>query len=90
VPYKKLLSTVSRRGSSCKECAHCQAKIASSTTKTTTKKGYSLLRGEDYLEPEADHVEYRDSEDFLGGGAGQAKQADALEESSKNKDMLEV
>ena len=59
------------------------------------KKGYSLLRGEEYLDVEADPILYRDSEDFLGEGADRAdraeqsqqpEQAKAAEDSSKSKD----
>lgn len=59
-----------------------------------TSKGYSLLRGEDYLDVEADPIHYRDSDDFLGEGAERAErsvqpeQARAAEESDKGKDMM--
>lgn len=63
----------------------------SSAVPPTTKKGYSLLRGEEYLDVEADPIQYRDSEDFLGEGAGRAEQpqqAAAAEDSGKSKDVL--
>ncbi len=75
----------------CQQCPNCQAKFLPATTQTTTKKGYSLLRGEDYLDVEADPIQYRDSEDFLGEGAERAEQPEqprATEDSSgKGKDM---
>lgn len=43
-------------------------------------KGYSLLRGEDYLDIEADPIQYRDSEDFLGEGAERAEQPEQPEQ----------
>ncbi|KAJ4352596.1 hypothetical protein N0V95_004101 [Ascochyta clinopodiicola] len=78
-------------------CAYI-AKFISGTTETTTKKGYSLLRGEDYLDVEADHIQYRDSEDFLGEGTDRAKHDDQAEQgeqsaqpsSSKSKDVAEA
>ncbi|KZM20311.1 uncharacterized protein EKO05_0006980 [Ascochyta rabiei] len=98
VPYKSLLSKLYKKGSTCQQCPNCQAKFISGTTETTTKKGYSLLRGEDYLDVEADHVQYRDSEDFLGEGADRAEQGDQAEQderstqpnSDTSKDMVEV
>ena len=95
LPWKRCFSKMlnfSREGS-CQQCPNCQAKFISGTTQTTTKKGYSLLRGEDYLDVEADPVQYRDSEDFLGEGAERAEQpeqAKATEDSGKSKDMVEV
>ena len=56
-----------------------------------TKKGYSLLRGEEYLDIEADPIQYRDSEEFLGEGAERAEQpeqAAAAEDSGKSNDMM--
>lgn len=58
------------------------------------KQGYSLLRGEEYLDVEADPIQYRDSEDFLGEGAeraeqsAQPEQAAAAEDSGKSKDIM--
>lgn len=87
---------LAERSSSCQQCPHCKAKLTSSTTKTAAKKGYSLLRGEDYLDIEADPIQYRDSDDFLGEGAERAEQAEQAkdakqpEEGGKSKDMVEV
>ncbi|KAF9695460.1 hypothetical protein EKO04_006466 [Ascochyta lentis] len=95
IPYRSLLSKLNNQDSTCQQCPNCQAKFISGTNQTTTKKGYSLLRGEDYLDVEADHVQYRDSEDFLGEGAEPAEQAEQAEQatqldSGKGKDMVEV
>lgn len=60
------------------------------------EKGYSLLRGENYLDVEADAIQYRDSEDFLGESAGSAGSAEVAEQSkqtegsSKGKDVAMV
>ncbi|KAF2621685.1 hypothetical protein BU25DRAFT_443636 [Macroventuria anomochaeta] len=95
IPWKQCFSkvfTFSQKGSY-QQCPNCQAAFTSGTTQTTTKKGYSLLRGEDYLDVEADPVQYRDSEDFLGEGAERAEQpeqAKAAEDSGKGKNMVEV
>jgi len=75
----------------CQQCPNCQAKFIPQTAEPTTKKGYSLLRGEDYLDIEADPVQYRDSEDFLGEGAERAEQpeqARAADKGGKDKDMV--
>lgn len=84
-PVQMLLKSLPKPSSSCQQCPHCRAK---STTETTTKRGYSLLRGEEDVE--ADPIQYRDSEDFLGTGAERAKQAQQPEEAGKGKDVLEV
>lgn len=97
VPYKKFLSkfhlTIGKGASSCQQCPNCQAKFVSGTSTTTTKKGYSLLRGEEYLDVEADPILYRDSEDFLGEGAERAEQpqqAKQPEDGGESKDMMDV
>ncbi|CAO2648685.1 Nn.00g079520.m01.CDS01 [Neocucurbitaria sp. VM-36] len=71
-------------------CPKCQAKFVSGTTETTTNKGYSLLRGVDYLDVEADPIQYRDSEDFLGEGAEQADQDEHPEKGDNSKNIMEV
>lgn len=95
VPWKKAfasLSSCSKR--SCQQCPHCQAKFMSGAAPPMTKKGYSLLRGEEYLDVEADPIQYRDSEDFLGEGAERAEQpeqpeqAAAAEDNGKSADMM--
>lgn len=92
VPWKKAFSKLNINSKpSCQQCPNCQAKFISSGTQPTTKKGYSLLRGEEYLDVEADPVQYRDSEDFLGEGAERAEQpeqAQAAEDSGKSKDIM--
>lgn len=71
-------------------------KFVSGEAQTSTKKGYSLLRGEDYLDIEADPVQYRDSEDFLGEGADRAEQVEpaeqarAAEDGGKVQDMAKI
>lgn len=81
---------------SCQQCPNCQAKFITGTSPITNSKGYSLLRGEEYLDVEADPIQYRDSEDFLGEGAERAEQTDqpeqarAAEDNSKGKEMIEV
>lgn len=87
VPFKKLMPALRKRSSSCKQCPHCQAKVS---TETTTKKGYSLLRGEDYLDIEADPIQYRDSDDFSGADIESADKAKQSADGVKNKDMKEV
>ncbi|KAH6644626.1 hypothetical protein C7974DRAFT_408293 [Boeremia exigua] len=90
LPWKTIFSSVGlKRKPTCQQCPNCQAKFVPHTTETTSK-GYSLLRGEDYLDVEADPIQYRDSEDFLGEGAERAEQpeAGAVEESGKGKDMV--
>lgn len=100
IPMKKTFSKVfsCSRSNTCQQCPNCQAKFVPSKVDTTTKKGYSLLRGEDYLDVEAGLIQYRDSEDFLSeraeraeqaAQADQPKQADAAE-SDKGNDMIEV
>lgn len=85
------------RKPTCQQCPNCQATFTTGSAPAMTSKGYSLLRGEDYLDVEAGPMEYRDSEDFLGEGAERAEtaehveqpeQARAAEESDKGKDML--
>ncbi|KAJ4991789.1 hypothetical protein SVAN01_02639 [Stagonosporopsis vannaccii] len=92
VPWKNLFSRIGfSQRFTCQQCPNCQAKFVPGATQTTTKKGYSLLRGEDYLDVEADPVQYRDSEDFLGEGAERAEQpeqARAAEEGNKSNDMV--
>jgi hypothetical protein len=93
VPYKQLLSMLYKQNSSCEQCPNCQAKFVAGTNETMPKTGYSLLRGEDYLDVEADPIQYRDSEDFLGEGADRAEQAEQVkqpDEGDKSKDMMEV
>lgn len=90
VPCKQIFSKIFGRTSSCQQCPNCQQTFVTGTTQTTTKKGYNLLRGEDYLDVEADPVAYRDSEDFLREGAEQAEQAKQPENSDKNKAMVEI
>ncbi|KAF2828172.1 hypothetical protein CC86DRAFT_369299 [Ophiobolus disseminans] len=87
-----ILSAINNQGSACQKCPDCQAKFIPATTETVTKKGYSLLRGEEYLDIEADPIQYRDSEDFLGEGAARAEQAQQPEEGGKGKgkEMTEV
>lgn len=97
IPVKKTFSNIFSfsRSNSCQQCPNCQAKFIPDKVQAKTKKGYSLLRGEDYLDVEADPIQYRDSEDFLGEGAESAeqpeqpKQAKAAE-GDKGKDMIEV
>ncbi|KAJ8115737.1 hypothetical protein OPT61_g2677 [Boeremia exigua] len=81
--------------SACQQCPNCQAQFIPATAQTTTNKGYSLIRGEDYLDVEADPIQYRDSEDFLGEGAERAERAEqpeqakaAEEDNQKSKDMI--
>ncbi|KAF2995253.1 hypothetical protein E8E13_003467 [Curvularia kusanoi] len=86
----------------CQQCPNCQAKFTTGTSQVVTSKGYSLLRGEDYLDVEADPIQYRDSEDFLGEGAERAErgestfhteqpeQAKAAENSGERKEMMDV
>ncbi|OSS48773.1 hypothetical protein B5807_06913 [Epicoccum nigrum] len=83
----------------CQQCPNCQANFITGASQVTTSKGYSLLRGEDYLDVEADPIQYRDSEDFLGEGAERAERAEqteqpeqarAAEDNSKGKEMIEV
>jgi hypothetical protein len=97
-PYKKFFSLFSRTSNSCQQCPNCQAKFIPGTTETTTKQGYSLLRGDEYLDVQADPIQYRDSEDFLGKDAERAEQAEQAEETKqteesskgKDKDLMEV
>jgi hypothetical protein len=88
IPYTKILSTLHKQSSSCQQCPNCQAKFIAGTTETTSKKNYSLLNGEDYLDIETDPIQYRDSEDFLGEGAEQTEQVKQSEEGGKSKDMI--
>jgi hypothetical protein len=83
----------------CQQCPNCQANLITGTSEITNSKGYSLLRGEEYLDVEADPIQYRDSEDFLGGGAERAERAEqteqpeqarAAEDNNKGKEMMEV
>lgn len=86
----------------CQQCPNCKAKFPAGTSQVVTSKGYSLLRGEDYLDVEADPIQYRDSEDFLGEGAERAErgestfqteqpeQAKAAENGVEGKEMLDV
>jgi hypothetical protein len=98
LPWNQILSAIYSPGSSCQQCPNCQQKFlaSASTTQTTTKKGYSLLRGEDYLDVEADPIQYRDSDDFLGEGAEHAEhakqpeQTNEPEDSNKGKATIEV
>lgn len=102
LPYRKFFAKLAIRQTSCQQCPNCQAQIISRAPETTTKKGYSLLRGEDYLDVEAGPIEYRDSEDFLGEGAERAEQAaepeqseqseqtKQLEDGGKSRDILDV
>jgi hypothetical protein len=92
VPWKKAFSSLNIGSKpSCQQCPNCQAKFVSGGAAPMTKKGYSLLRGEEYLDVEADPIQYRDSEDFLGEGAERAEQpqqAAAAEDSGKNNDTM--
>ena len=92
VHWKKVFSSLSISSNpACQQCPNCQAKFMSGAAPPMTKKGYSLLRGEEYLDVEADPIQYRDSEDFLGEGserAQQPEQAAAAEESGKSNDMM--
>ncbi|KAJ4315078.1 hypothetical protein N0V94_006132 [Neodidymelliopsis sp. IMI 364377] len=98
LPWNRIFSAIYSLRISCQQCPNCQQKFlaSASTTQTTTKKGYSLLRGEDYLDIEADPIQYRDSEDFLGEGAEHAEyarlpeQANEPEDTDKGKVIIEV
>ncbi|KAJ4376547.1 hypothetical protein N0V86_006660 [Didymella sp. IMI 355093] len=55
VPWKKAFSSLNIGSKpSCQQCPNCQAKFVSGGAAPMTKKGYSLLRGEEYLDVEAD------------------------------------
>jgi hypothetical protein len=88
--YFSLNKLLCLRTSTCQQCPNCQTKFASGTTETT-KKGYSLLHGDDYLDIETDPIQYRDSEDFTGEEVERAEQADQAKEpekSNQNKDVI--
>ncbi|KAF3050078.1 hypothetical protein E8E11_010083 [Didymella keratinophila] len=92
VPWKKAFSSLNIWSKPfCQQCPNCQAKFMSGAAPPMTKKGYSLLRGEEYLDVEADPIQYRDSEDFLGEGAERAEQpeqAATAEDSGKSGDIM--
>lgn len=92
VPWKKAVSFFNIGAKpSCQQCPNCQAKFMSGAAPPMTKQGYSLLRGEEYLDVEADPIQYRDSEDFLGEGAERAEQAEQAavdEDNGMNKDIM--
>lgn len=95
VPWKKTFAGLGIKSKpSCQQCPNCQAKFISGGAPPMTKKGYSLLRGEEYLDVEADPIQYRDSEDFLGEGSERAEQSEqpeqavAAEESGKSKELM--
>lgn len=92
LPWKKVISSLNiNTNSTCQQCPNCQAKFLSGAAPPVSKKGYSLLRGEEYLDVEADPIQYRDSEDFLGEGserAEQPEQAAAAKDSGENKDIM--
>src|SRR5690242_3598925 len=92
LPWKKVISSLNISSNpTCQQCPNCQAKFISGVAPPMTKKGYSLLRGEEYLDVEADPIQYRDSEDFLGEGAERAERAEqaaAAEDSGKSKDIM--
>ncbi|KAF1922488.1 uncharacterized protein M421DRAFT_78121 [Didymella exigua CBS 183.55] len=91
VPWKKTFSLFISSKPSCQQCPNCRATFISDDAPPMTKKGYSLLRGEEYLDIEADPIQYRDSEDFLGEGAERAEQPEqgtAAKDNSKIKDTV--
>lgn len=98
LPWKKVISSLNISSNpTCQQCPNCQVKFISGAAPPMTKKDYSLLRGEEYLDVEADPIQYRDSEDFLGEGAERAERAEqperaeqaaAAEDSGKSKDIM--
>jgi hypothetical protein len=95
LPWKQFFSKISSGSSSCQQCPNCQQKFITGTPQTKAKNGYSILRGEDYLEEDTDadavgYTDARESEDLLSGVAEQAEHSKQPEGSGRGKAMVEV